>query len=91
MNDLATKFKNVLMPKILKTKLVDWALLFQHFDVKLLGLLAKAEIKPMMIESGLTSVTDAEVEFTLNNMSKFKPTLTATNFYQWGTQMVKIP
>jgi hypothetical protein len=32
MNDLAIRFKNTLMVLVLKSKVVDWPALFQHYD-----------------------------------------------------------
>ena len=45
MNDLAKKFKNVLVPKVLGTRHCDWNSLFQKYNSQKDGLLIKQDLK----------------------------------------------
>lgn len=41
----------------------------------------------MMLDSGLSKVTDAEVDFAFNLIAKFKPKLNFASFQAWVVEM----
>ena len=87
MNDLAKKFKKVLVPKVLGTKHCDWNSLFQKYNSQKDGLLIKQDLKQMMLDSGLSKVTDAEMDFAFNPIAKFKQKLNFASFQAWVEEM----
>ncbi len=81
---IATKFIQVLMPKMLNHKRVDWQGLFLKFDKNNNGYIEKPEFIDMMKLSGITMVTNAEAGFAWNVIAVYATRLDMRTFQNWG-------
>lgn len=75
------------MPKLFKSKRVDWLALFVHYDSNSNGYIEKTELKLMMKAAGMELATDAEVAFAWNIINSFRLRMESAAFVKWGKSL----
>jgi Ca2+-binding EF-hand superfamily protein len=87
MQEFASRLQHELMPKLLRSHVIDWSALFLKYDNNNNGLISRFEIAEMMKDCGMGHSTNAEIEFTFNIISKFHEKLNAKTFIAWAKSM----